>query len=47
MWKNGEYTQAADIIRKENWPLHKVAEFCAYMAKYLGMDELNIFHKFL
>ena len=47
MWQEGQYTQVGDVIRKERWPLHKVAEFCAYIGKHLGLNELNIFHKFL
>jgi hypothetical protein len=47
MWQDGEYTQVGDVIRKERWPMHKVAEFCAYICKYLGQRELNILYKFL
>jgi len=47
MWRDGKYTQVGDLIRKERWTLHRVAEFCSYMCKYLGQNELNIFHKFL
>jgi hypothetical protein len=47
MWQDGHYTQVGDVIRKERWGIHIVAEFCSYMAKHLGLNELNILYKFL
>jgi hypothetical protein len=47
MWQDGKCTQVGDVIRKEKWYTHRIVEFCAYIAKHLGINELNIFHKFL
>jgi len=47
MWQDGSYSQVGDIIRRERWLPRQVAEFCAYLTKYLGTSQLEIFHKFL
>ena len=47
LWNNGEYAELGHIIQEEQWSTQKVAEFCAYFAKYLGVNQLNILHKFL
>jgi len=47
MWQDGNYGAVGDCIRKENWELYRVAEFCAYFSKNLGLNELNLLHKFL
>ncbi len=47
MWQNKQYNLIGETIREENWNEARVAEFCAYFAKYIGMQELNILYKFL
>jgi len=34
MWNQGNYTQVGDVMRKEQWEIHRVAEFCSYFAIY-------------
>jgi hypothetical protein len=47
MWRNGDYVDVGEVIFSEDWTNAQVAEFCAYFAKYLGLKELNVLHKFL
>lgn len=47
MWKDGKYAEVGDIIFKENWSHSRVAEFCLYFAKYLGLKELDILVRIL
>ena len=47
MWQDGKIIQVGDLIREEKWDSSRVAEFCAYLHKYLGTRELNVFYKFL
>tara|TARA_Y100001938_G_scaffold149975_1_gene238995 strand:+ start:1553 stop:1729 length:177 start_codon:yes stop_codon:yes gene_type:complete len=47
MWQDGKYIEVGDLINKEEWDSSKVAEFCAYLNKYLGSRQLDIFYKFL
>ena len=47
MWQDGDYREVGDIINKEEWNPSRVAEFCAYVAKYLGLGQLNILCKFI
>jgi hypothetical protein len=47
LWNDGEYAEIGNIIQKEQWSPQKVAEFCAYFAKYCGVNQLNILYKFL
>jgi len=47
LWKDGEYLQVGDIIRDEQWSASRVAEFCAYFVKYVGVNDLNILHRFI
>ena len=47
MWNKGDYTQVGDVMRKERWEMHRIAEFCSYFAKYVGLNQLNILYKFL
>lgn len=47
LWKDGEYARLGSIIKEESWGNAKVAEFCAYFAKYMGLNQLNILYKFL
>lgn len=47
MWHDREYTNIGQVMRNESWSNQDVAEFCAYFAKYVGLNELNILYKFL
>lgn len=47
LWSNGKYNEVGDIIRAENWQPSRVAEFCFYFSKHLGLREFELLHKFL
>ena len=47
MWQDGKYLEVGELIHKEEWQASRVAEFCAYLNKYLGKRELDLFYKFL
>ena len=47
MWQDGDYNEVAFIINKEEWSRARVAEFCAYINKFLGSSQLNLLHKLL
>ena len=47
MWQDGDYNEVGDLIKNERWSSSRVAEFCAYLNKYLGTRELDVFYKFL
>lgn len=47
MWQNGKYLEVGELIHKEDWDASRVAEFCAYVNKYLGTTQLNLLYKFL
>ena len=47
LWQDGEYNQVGSVINKEGWSPAKVAEFCAYMNRFLGSNQLNLLYKFL
>ena len=47
LWSNGKYIEVGDIIRAESWPASRVAEFCLYFVKYLGLREFEFLYKFL
>lgn len=47
LWQDREYDQVGRIINEESWSANEVAEFCAYFAKYVGLNQLNILYKFL
>ena len=47
LWNNGEYAELGHIMKAESWKPSEVAEFCAYFAKYCGLNQLNILYKFL
>jgi hypothetical protein len=47
LWNDGEYAELGHIIEEEKWSAQRVAEFCAYFAKYIGVNQLNILYKFL
>lgn len=43
---DGNYNKVGQIINEENWSQSEVAEFCAYLSKFLP-SALPVFHKFL
>lgn len=47
LWNRGHYNKLGAIIKREKWSPGRVAEFCAYFGKYLGVNQLNILYKFL
>ena len=47
LWNDGEYLQVGDIIRNEEWSSRRIAEFCAYFVKYVGVNDLNTLHRFI
>jgi hypothetical protein len=47
LWNDGKYLQVGDTIRNEEWSPSRVAEFCAYFAKYVGVTDLNALHRFI
>lgn len=47
MWYNQDYIGIGQTMSNENWTPSQVAEFCAYFAKYVGLNDLNILYKFL
>jgi len=47
LWQDGDYHGVGSIINKESWKPARVAEFCAYVAKYLGLNQLEVLYKFL
>jgi len=47
LWQNKQYNLIGEIIREEEWNQIRVAEFCAYFAKYIGLHDLQILYKFL
>ncbi len=47
LWQDGDYYEVGSIINTENWKPVRVAEFCAYVAKYLGLTQLDVLYKFL
>jgi hypothetical protein len=47
LWNDGDYAEVGHIISKENWSASRVAEFCSYFTKYVGIKDLNVLYKFL
>ena len=47
LWQDGEYNKVGEIINNEKWNPARVAEFSAYMCKYLGITQFNLLYKFL
>ena len=47
LWQDGEYNKVGEVINKEKWNPARVAEFSAYMCKYLGITQFNLLYKFL
>lgn len=47
LWQDGGYYEVGATINTEKWKPVRVAEFCSYVAKYLGTTQLNLLYKFL
>jgi hypothetical protein len=47
LWQDGEYIEVGNIINEEGWSPNRVAEFCVYVYKYLGTNQLDLLYKFL
>lgn len=47
LWQQHDYLLVGRTINDEQWSPVRVAEFCAYMSKYLGTEQLKILYKFL
>lgn len=47
LWHQGKYLEVGEIINEENWSPVRVAEFCLYFVKYMGLREFELLHKFL
>jgi len=47
LWQDGEFNKVGSIINKEQWSPANVAEFCAYVNRFLGGNQLNLLYKFL
>ena len=47
LWQDGEYSEVGSIINREGWSPARVAEFCAYVNRFLGSNQLNLLYKFL
>lgn len=47
MWHDHMYYDIGKTIRDEQWPSCKVAEFCAYFARYIGLKQLETLYKFI
>jgi len=47
LWQDGEFNEVGSIINKEQWSSARIAEFCAYVNRFLGSNQLNLLYKFL
>jgi len=47
LWQEGDYVEVGDIIFSEDWSHSRLAEFCLYFCKYLGLREFELLYKFL
>ena len=47
MWQDGKYLEVTELIADEDWPHDELARFCGYMAKHLGLNELNVFSRMM
>ena len=46
LWQDGDYYEVGSIINKEKWTQARIAEFCAYVSKYIPFA-LPTLYKFL
>ena len=47
MWHDHEYLRVGQVINNESWSVSRVAEFCAYFSRHVGVNQLHVLHKFL
>ena len=47
LWHDGDYIKIGKILERENWSRARVAQFCAYFCKYMGVSQLEILYKFI
>lgn len=47
LWQDGDYFEVGEIIFAEGWSHSRVAEFCLYFSKYIGINEFQLLYKFL
>ena len=47
LWRDGHYSEVGRIINIEEWTASQIAGFCAYFAKHIGLNDLDVLHKFL
>ncbi len=47
MWQDGDYFEVGEVIANEDWGQARVAEFCNYFARHLGVNQLSLLYKFL
>lgn len=47
LWQQHDYLLVGQTINQEKWSPARVAKFCTYMCRYLGVDQLNLLYKFL
>ena len=47
MWQDRNYSEVANIVNDSNWSNSKLASFCIYFVKYLGLKELEVLQKLL
>lgn len=47
LWQDGDYAEVGDIIFTEDWSHARLAEFCLYFVKYIGLNEFQVLYKFL
>lgn len=47
MWQDGKYLEVTEVIADEDWSHGRLVRFCDYMAKYLGIKELNVFSRMI
>lgn len=47
LWQDGDYLEVGDIIFAEDWSHARLAEFCLYFVKYIGLNEFQTLYKFL
>jgi len=47
LWFDGKYLEVGQIVKKEKWEADRVAEFCLYFVKHVGLKDFEVLHKFL
>ena len=47
LWNDGSFTKVGEIINNESWSPNRVANFCAYFIKYVGLRDLEVLCKLI